>query len=791
MVTLLRDVAGDGAQKAANKVNPDQSALDNIDEPAQDNQWHDVPDLSKDNLKNQAKSKYDANKPFDKNDLREARDDARGTAQQHGDSRDGILNGAKRAADNLQSKAERNVPDDKQDEAQNKKDRLKDYAKDKMPQERREQIIYRLKKMVVEIQGHKDYQSAIDTLLYLAEEYKGHTKNLASQTTQVTQEAHQTDDGINRAESDLKTLIERFANHTSLDDLFDGINAIYRDAERDPEFKGWLKHMDSFIKKSLKEQGYLLKDSSTEEWNKLYDQGDYLINDRYQDHFQRIIDETKFLSNEFDKDPQNRSFADAMKKLFLDLGNDKDGKPTFKPHLVSDLSNVIIPAMFENIRYVPIPRIEYSDPMADAIIENLIIEGDNLAPNVFEFGNDNYFRWGRKTTANKNKNKVMLSVSGIQMDLKDVSYYVKKKHGFPSLSDTGVMDIFLGGSGFSFKLALETADNSDRSHFFKVNKVDVDIQHMNIRLKQSKHKLLFALVKPLLLKVMRPILQKVIEKLIKDKINQADGFAYGIKKEVDRAQAEAVNNPDQIGNIYQRYFNAAQQKLAEGKQKKAELEEKAADKHVNMAITQQDSMFKNVRLPGGISTKATEYKELAAKGNKWESPIFSLGSASPSSNIPGAQQIKRKHHNTAPSQVRGPDNIGQGTDAYSKAGESNSFGASEKYTGGHPGYDGSNSYQQGQGQGYGSSQQQYSSGQQYSGSSPSYGQEYGNSSSYGNNSSSAAYSQPTAAYSQPTENYGVNFNSSDPSNAVPTTTSGNVGSHTTLGLQNPVLTGNV
>ena len=34
---------------------------------------------------------------------------------------------------------------------------------------------------------------------------------------------------------------------------------------------------------------------------------------------------------------------------------------------------------------------------------------------------------------------------------------VKKKQGFPSLSDKGVMDVFLGGEGFSFKLAARTA----------------------------------------------------------------------------------------------------------------------------------------------------------------------------------------------------------------------------------------------------------------------------------------------------------------------------------------------
>ena len=218
--------------------------------------------------------------------------------------------------------------------------------------------------------------------------------------------------------TDLKTILERFANNTSLDDLFDSINQIYRDADRDPELKGWFRKIDSYIRKCLQEQGFILQDAATEQWNHLYDQGNYLLREKYRSHTDRIIDEVKYYADQFDKDPQNKKFGQSVQKLLLDLGQDDNGKATFKPHLLKDMTEVIIPAFFENIRYVPIPRIEYKDNMIDAVIENLVLEGDNLAPNMFEFGSDNYFRWGRKQFSNKNKNKVMLSVSGIQCDLR-------------------------------------------------------------------------------------------------------------------------------------------------------------------------------------------------------------------------------------------------------------------------------------------------------------------------------------------------------------------------------------
>ncbi|KAL1628607.1 hypothetical protein SLS56_005716 [Neofusicoccum ribis] len=642
---IVRDMAGDAATKTASSVKPKEEQLSQIDEPAADNTWHEVPDVKA--MKAQAKEKYSQNKVWGKKEAQEVAENTTRVADSEGTDA-----GATVGAEDLKQSVRENVPEEDREKANNKakelRERSQNYLKTKMPKERREQTIWRLKKMVVEIQGHQDYMRAVETLLRLAEEYTGHSKNLAGQGSGAVKGAH-TDSALELAETDLKTLIERFANSTSLDDLFDSINTIYKDADRDPDLKNWFKHLDTYIRKCLKEQGFVMQDAATDEWNQIYDQGHFLLRDRYKSHTDRILDEFKFLGQQFDADPQNKAFANALNKLFLDLGQDETGTAAFKPHLLKDVSEVILPGFFENVRYIPIPRIEYSDPQIDAIVENLVIEGDNLAPNVLEFASDNHWRWGRKKITNKNKNKIMISVSGVQMDLRDVSYYVNRKQGFPSLKDKGVADIFLGGDGLSFKIAAETADKSDSQHFFKVTKVDVDVKNFNIKLKKSNHKMLFSLVKPLLVKIIRPALQKVLEKQIKDSFNQADSFLYAIHSEAERAKAELKKNPDpeNAQKIYQRYLKAAQKQMMELNKKKEQAKEAVADKKVNVAVTQHDSLFKDIVLTGGISSKATEFKDLANQGEKWESPVFSIGSAKETSNLPKISTVTRKPHGTS------------------------------------------------------------------------------------------------------------------------------------------------
>jgi hypothetical protein len=82
------------------------------------------------------------------------------------------------------------------------------------------------------------------------------------------------------------------------------------------------------------------------------------------------------------------------------------------------------------------------------------------------------------------------------------------------------------------------------------------------------------------------------------------------------------------------------------------------DKKVNMAMTKHDSIFPNIHLQGGISSKATEYKNMAMEGNEWRSPVFSLGSAPASSTIPDAPNVTRKDHPVTEGGVRGPQNLG-------------------------------------------------------------------------------------------------------------------------------------
>jgi hypothetical protein len=124
-------------------------------------------------MKSQAKSTFNKNKPFDREGLQLARNeatqattgssdpnDAANVAADGNVSKSDAATGATAGLQNLRDQTSANVSDETKDKAREKRDQLraksKNYLSSKMPKERREQTIWRLKKMVIEIQGHSD-----------------------------------------------------------------------------------------------------------------------------------------------------------------------------------------------------------------------------------------------------------------------------------------------------------------------------------------------------------------------------------------------------------------------------------------------------------------------------------------------------------------------------------------------------------------------------------------------------------------------------------------------------------
>lgn len=103
--------------------------------------------------------------------------------------------------------------------------------------------------MIIECQKHDDYQESLRWLLSYIEEYANHGKSAATEHGQDSKSTITSDPALKQATTELRTLLERFANGKSIDVVIDAGNALVEDGKKDEEFREWFKKVDKYIRK--------------------------------------------------------------------------------------------------------------------------------------------------------------------------------------------------------------------------------------------------------------------------------------------------------------------------------------------------------------------------------------------------------------------------------------------------------------------------------------------------------------------------------------------------------------
>lgn len=237
-------------------------------------------------------------------------------------------------------------------------------------------------------------------LLEAFENYKGHAKHVANKAGE-SGEAVQADPAVNDATLQFRTLLERFANGKSMDGFFNALDQIYTDVDNDAELRDWFSKLDDYVHRILLEPGFILDEESDQEGRELRESGKRFFSDKYKGHQERLFDEIQLFFTAMADDPLNQRLGDDVKRLFKDLLFNSEGNLTFKPKLWNDIRHIILPTIIRQVGYVPIPRAEYEDDKIAVVIENLVLSGPNLFPNVISIEAHNSFTFSPYSDINK------------------------------------------------------------------------------------------------------------------------------------------------------------------------------------------------------------------------------------------------------------------------------------------------------------------------------------------------------------------------------------------------------
>ncbi|KDN53599.1 hypothetical protein K437DRAFT_241804 [Tilletiaria anomala UBC 951] len=608
-----RDVFADAASKAADIARPEEEKLAKVDHPAPDNHFHeDIPQT----FKKVKKLPEAADKA--KEDGTEAADKATDLNAPVKENVNNILGAVK--ASTLDK-----IPENRKQVIEEHTEKTKNYVKEKFPKARRDQFIYRLKKVVVECQRHHEYQDAMEFFLTAFEHYTGHAKSIAAQVESSATNAR-AEGNVQTAEATFRTLIERFANGKSTQPMVDAIDQIYTDVRNDPELKDWFSKLDKFLRSCLQLPGFIMKDEANTQARQLVESGkkffvaaDGREQGKYVAHKDRLFDEIQSFFLAMGNDPLNKKFGEDWKRLTQDLFLDAEGKATFKSHLWKDVRDPILPELMSHIGLIPIPRIEYSDEAVDVVIENLTLDAANLLPNIVEIDARNYFKMSRfNKLGDVHRHSFKITLSQIQTDMRDIHFAIRKKSGFPKMKDQGVADILVGGKGLTVTVLLEASSvpkGKQRRHVFTVKQVKANVHRMDFAIRHSKHDLLIKIFKPLASSLIKKQIKNAIERGITEGLEKADVELVDLFNQLDASKQDPETSA----------VDVAKQKVGSDD---ALTKKKGTFK---LATSKRNSILPNMGDKSGWVNRIDERSD-AAKAEQagrpdWHSPAFSIVSS--------------------------------------------------------------------------------------------------------------------------------------------------------------------
>jgi len=260
---------------------------------------------------------------------------------------------------------------------------IEEYLKQKFPKQRRDAVVNRLKTVVADVQSNPDFQEAFEFIGSLMSDYIAHIKDtILQQGSKKTQ--LQYDEHFTMALQRGREIIQAFAGGKSLDSVRDALAEVIGDVENDPDLNNFWEDVADFFKKMIKEPGYATTDAADAEAHELFDRSKYLLEtktDAYRPHIEKLFNSVNAYTTAIQNNKGNKRVVEASKKVWNDLvvpdrygGAGTVGGYRFRTRVVRDMFDILLPKLISEIKYIPLPRIEYQDKDYDLILENVVLE---------------------------------------------------------------------------------------------------------------------------------------------------------------------------------------------------------------------------------------------------------------------------------------------------------------------------------------------------------------------------------------------------------------------------------
>ncbi|KAK0187121.1 hypothetical protein F5146DRAFT_1105014 [Armillaria mellea] len=417
-------------------------------------------------------------------------------------------------------------------------------------------------------QNDEEYCSAVNTLLDTVEIWLSRTRETV--TADLDAFIHDTmlDEHVSKALKQLQTLVERFANNQSLDDLLNKVKQCVIHVCEDQDLQRWFQEIFQAIRKMVNDAGYMRseelkrtkKDLRMRWKNFLVDESSDWKTD-YEVFKKELNDFELALSQDNDMERLRNAHVQlgkAIEEGLVEIGSvAKTGLEAAMDEVLwfwRDLFQVYIPRALTVMKGVPIPRMEYVGNDMELMLENLDISSFNVQPSHIYIRNITDVDINTVSTNAPTRTAIgtltHIRVQAIQLALDKVSFFYRDKRASVGPSDfSGIVTFTLPPRGIDLDLKLRLIPVNQEAEpkrgtnikerelnraFHVVEQARVEItEDIDLSITESNHPMLLSMFKPIFSLRFREALERSLSEQIKGVFEWVDGIAWDVSQRAE------------------------------------------------------------------------------------------------------------------------------------------------------------------------------------------------------------------------------------------------------------------
>lgn len=423
-------------------------------------------------------------------------------------------------------------------------------AGDKLSGDEGQTMLNRLKQAVSKLRQRNDYSDSVSTLSLLIQRYAMIYSRAADEIQQVAEQDTHENEALDRAMKNAWALVTSFGDKKEWRKTEELWHKVMDHKSSDPQFENMMNEVGNSLQSMLTDPSFF--DNAQEKFSELRAKGQKTGQEsKLNEDVSAFLRQVEITLRSILEDADIHALLQTTLRLFRTLS---PLHQVTNPDLIQDSINVFVPLLIAAVQYIPIPRLEVSNPDVDLLLENLIIEpGHTVNQTSFlpyrlkvETYNDFELMKHKFRTASHTTSLMTIKLDGLSVRADEIGFWLRAHSGIFRLADEGIASFALDDRGIDIHVDVEICKER-LEQILTLKAVRVHIHKLNYSTRKSKLTWFGWLLKPLL----RPILRKTMEKQLATAL--AD-FFHAANRELlfarERLRATRISNPNDLMTFF-------------------------------------------------------------------------------------------------------------------------------------------------------------------------------------------------------------------------------------------------